>query len=98
MKRAAHSSQTHVPFTASVRVRLTIWYLAVMVCIIVVFGGSLYATQTFLNVDAAESKLEAQLYQDSLQFALLYKQAMLSGKALATAHLIQDSQEMVLLL
>lgn len=97
MKRATHH-RVHVPFTASVRLRLTLWYLAVMIFIVVVFGGSLYATQTFLNADAAESRLESQLYQDSQQFALIYKQALLTQQALTTVHLTLSSQEMVLLL
>ena len=58
----------------SVRTRLAHWYLAVMAFIIVVFGGSLYATQTFLNADVAESRLESQLYQDSQRFAETHSQ------------------------
>ena len=82
----------------SVRTRLTLWYLAVMAFIVFIFGGSLYATQTFLNADAAESKLETQLYQDSQRFAGTYKQALLDRQAPTALHLNQSSQEMVLLL
>lgn len=61
-----------VPLTASVRTRLTLWYLAVMAFIMVLFGGSLYATQTFKNVDTAKNELETQLYQDSQHFTPMY--------------------------
>src|SRR6266702_2752401 len=87
-----------VSLAQSVRTRLTLWYLAVMAFIIVVFGGSLYATQTFLNADVAESRLETQLYQDSQRYADTYKQALLDRQAPASLHLNQSSQEMVLLL
>ncbi|GEM_PF-45536 len=87
-----------VPLTSSVRARLTLWYLAVMAVIVVVFGGSLYATQTFLNADAAESRLEAQLYQDSQQFAQTYKQALLNQQTLKNLPLDASAQEMVVLL
>src|SRR5215469_14648083 len=91
--------QIPVPFTASVRVRLTLWYLALMGVIIFVFGGSLYgSSQIFLNADAAESRLEAQLYQDSQQFASDYKQALLNHQSLPALQLALSSQELVLLL
>lgn len=95
MKRPA---QHHVPLTASVRTRLTLWYLAVMAFIIIVFGGSLFATETFLNSDVVESRLETQLYQDSQQFAGIYKQALLNHQSLSALQLNSSAQEMVLLL
>ncbi|TMC96163.1 MAG: HAMP domain-containing histidine kinase, partial [Chloroflexi bacterium] len=55
-------------------------------------------TQTFLNSDAAESRLETQLYQDSQQFAQIYRQALPDRQALTALRLNQSSQEMVLLL
>src|SRR6266516_7857507 len=97
MKRAA-PHHFRVSVTSSVRTRLTLWYLAVMAFIIVVFGGSLYATQTFLNVDVAESRLESQLYQDSQRFEDTYRQALLDHQVPTTLHLNQSSQELVLLL
>ncbi|HEU5198819.1 MAG TPA: ATP-binding protein [Ktedonobacterales bacterium] len=98
MKYAAHR-RVHVPFTASVRVRLTLWYLALMGIIIFVFGGSLYgSSQILFNADAAESRLEAQLYQDSQQFASTYKQALLTQQSLTALHFTLSSQEVVLLL
>src|SRR5260370_40743100 len=97
MKRPAQH-HFRVSLTSSVRTCLTLWYLAVMAFIVVVFGGSLYATQTFLNTDAAESKLETQLYQDSPQFAETYRQALLNHQALPALPLNLSSQELVLLL
>ncbi len=97
MKRPAQH-RFRVSLAQSVRTRLTLWYLAVMAFIIVVFGGSLYATQTFLNADVAESRLETQLYQDSQRYVDTYKQALLDRQAPASLHLNQSSQEMVLLL
>src|SRR4051794_6316124 len=97
MKRPAQH-HFRVSLAQSVRTRLTLWYLAVMAFIVFAFGGSLYATQTFLNADAAESRLETQLYQDSQRFAQTYEQAMLKRQAPTALHLNQSSQEMVLLL
>jgi signal transduction histidine kinase len=90
---------SQVPFADSVRVRLTLWYLALMGVIIFVFGGSLYgSSQIFLNADAAESRLEAQLYQDSQRFASTYKQALLAHQSLSAQRPTLSSQEIVLLL
>ncbi len=95
-----HSAQHHfrVSLASSVRTRLTLWYLAVMAFIIIVFGGSLYAAQYFLNYDVAASRLETQLSQDSQHFAGTYERALLDHQALTDLHLNQSSQEMVLLL
>src|SRR3989440_11893590 len=87
-----------VSLTSSVRGRLTLWYLAMMAFIVCLFGGSLYVSQTLLNADAAESRLETQLYQDSQRFVETYKQAVLDRQAPTAPHLNQSSQEMVLLL
>src|SRR5881275_1247208 len=97
MKRPAQH-HFRVSLTSSVRARLTLWYLAMMAFIVCLFGGSLYATQTFLNADAAESRLETQLYQDSQRFAQTYKQALLDHQVPTALHLNQSAQEMVLLL
>src|SRR2546430_1967813 len=97
MKRPAQH-HFHVSLTSSVRTRLTLWYLAMVAFIMCLFGGSLYVTQTFLNIDAAESRLETQLYQDSQQFAQTYRQALPDRQALTALRLNQSSQEMVLLL
>jgi len=97
MKRPAQH-HFRVSLTSSVRTRLTLWYLAMVAFIMCLFGGSLYVTQTFLNSDAAESRLETQLYQDSQQFAQTYRQALPDRQALTALRLNQTSQEMVLLL
>ena len=97
MKRPAQH-HFRVSLTSSVRTRLTLWYLAMVAFIMCLFGGSLYVTQTFLNSDAAESRLETQLYQDSQQFAQIYRQALPDRQALTALRLNQSSQEMVLLL
>ncbi len=97
MKKRPPAHHFHVSLASSVRTRLTLWYLAVMAFIMVVFGGSLYATQTFLNADTAESKLEAQLYQDSPRIAETYRQALLNHQELASLPLNLSSQEVVLL-
>src|SRR6266705_1994633 len=97
MKRPAqHHFRISLP--SSVRARLTLWYLAMMAFIVCLFGGSLYVTQTHLNADAAESRLETQLYQDSQRFAQTYRQALLESEVPTALHLNQSSQEMVLLL
>src|SRR5438105_14779986 len=94
------SAQHHfrVSPTSSVRTRLTLWYLAMMAFIVCLFGGSLYVSQALLNADAAESRLETQLYQDSQRFADTYRQALLDHRAPTALHLNQSLQEMVLLL
>lgn len=96
MPRTTH--QAHFPVSQSVRVRLTLWYLAVMAFILVVFGGSFYAAQTFLNADVADRRLEAQLYQQSQQFAQTYQQALLTRQSLDALDLSLPSQELVLVL
>ncbi|TMD64634.1 MAG: HAMP domain-containing histidine kinase [Chloroflexi bacterium] len=97
MKRPAQH-HFRVSLTSSVRARLTLWYLAMVAFITCLFGGSLYVSQTFLNADAGESRLETQLYQDSQRFAQTYGQALLNRQALTALQLSQSSQEMVLLL
>jgi signal transduction histidine kinase len=97
MKRPAQH-HFHVSLTSGVRGRLTLWYLAMMAFIVCLFGASLYVSQALLNADAAESKLETQLYQDSQRFAQTYKQALPGRQAPTALQLNQSSQEMVLLL
>lgn len=87
MKQPAqqHSHYIHyahhfrVSLASSVRTRLTLWYLAMMAFIVCLFGGSLYVSQYFLNADAAESRMETQLYSDSQRFAQIYGQALLKS-------------------
>ena len=95
-----HASQRHfhVPFTASVRVRLTLWYLLVIAGIICIFGGSFYATETFLNPTMSESYLESQETQETQRLANLYTQALLSSQAPAAQHFTLASQQEIILL
>jgi len=95
MKRQQHTLHT---FSASIRVRLTLWYLAIIVLIMFFFGGSLYATQTFLNAPAADSRLETQLYQEAQRFNDGYKKYMVVGQAPSALHEALASSEIVLLL
>jgi signal transduction histidine kinase len=88
----------HIPFIASVRTRLTLWYLVVVAGIICLFGGSLYATETFLNQGTSDSHLEAQLYQETQRLESVYKQAILTNQLPASQHFTLNSQEIVLLL
>src|SRR2546421_12734956 len=90
--------QHRISLPSSVRARLTFWYLAMMAFIVCLFGGSLYVTQTHLNADAAESRLETQLYQDSQRFAQTYRQTQLDRLAPTALRLNLSPQEMVLLL
>ena len=88
----------HVSLTASVRTRLTLWYLAVMAFIIIAFSGSLYAAATVLYSNSANGELETQLSQDSQRFAQIYQQGLSVNQALTDLHLTLSSQELVLLL
>src|SRR5437588_10333418 len=88
----------HVPFIASVRTRLTLWYLVVVAGIICLFGGSLYATETFLSQGTSDSHLETQLYQETQRLQSVYKQAILTNQLPASQHFTLNSQEIVLLL
>src|SRR5438270_1243233 len=97
MKRPAQH-HFRVSLTSSVRARLTLWYLAMMAFITILFGGGLYVTQTFLSADAAESRLETQVGQRSQRFADIYRQALLERQASTTLRLNSSPQEMVLLL
>lgn len=98
MKRRAEAHSFRVSLAHSVRTRLTLWYLAVMAFIICLFGGSLYATQTFLNTDMTKTRVETQLSQDSPRFADTYKSALLGRRAPTALNLNLSSQEIVLLL
>src|SRR5438045_9112269 len=95
MKRPA---QHRISLPSSVRARLTFWYLAMMAFIVCLFGGSLYVTQTHLNADAAESRLETQLYQDSRRVAQSCGQTQLDRLAPTALRRHLAAQAEVLLL
>jgi heavy metal sensor kinase len=99
MKQQQIRQHFRVALTSSVQTRLTLWYAALMVLIIIVVGTCLYVfSEPFLNAGAVENTLETQLDQDSQHFAASYKQALLQKQALTSLHLASSSQEMVLLL
>ncbi|GHO83768.1 sensor histidine kinase [Dictyobacter formicarum] len=85
-------------FWSSVRVRLTLSYLAVMAVIMVLFGGSLYATQIVFNPATAESSLEMQIYQEAQQLSTSYRQALSRHQAPDTLSEKLAPGEIVLLL
>ncbi|GCE11937.1 sensor histidine kinase [Tengunoibacter tsumagoiensis] len=89
---------TRVPFFSSVRVRLTLWYLAIISFILFLFGGSLYATQTFLSPSTAESRVETQLYQDTQYLRETYKPLLLQHISPLSQQLKISQNEVVLLL
>lgn len=88
----------HIPFFASVRVRLTLWYLAVMTIILTFICGSLYASQMVFNTQASESQLNSQLHQDTQRLENIYKNALLQGATPSTRTFALADQEIVLLL
>ena len=88
MKRRT-SLVSFLSFCSSIRVRLTLWYLAIIASMMILFGGSLYATQTFLNTATANSRLETQLYEDAQQLNVAYQ------KSLARNDLSQFRQEKI---
>ncbi len=98
MKKGLVSQHFRVSLAQSVRTRLTLWYLAVMAFIVIVYGGTLYASETLLNADVAQSRIESELYQASPQFAEIYKQALLDHQKPTDLHLNPSAQEMLLLL
>lgn len=97
MKRRTFFHSFHA-FVSSVRLRLTLWYLLIIAFIMFLFGGSLYATQTFLSTDTNNSRLETQLYQDEQRIGSLYKQSIIHNQSPASQHITLTANEFVLLL
>ncbi|GCE08508.1 sensor histidine kinase [Dictyobacter aurantiacus] len=85
-------------FWSSVRVRLMLSYLVVMAIIMVIFGGSLYASQVLFNPATAESNLEMQIYQEAQQLSAGYRQMLSLHQSPATLDKKLNSDEIVLLL
>ncbi len=90
--------QVIVHFFSSVRTRLTLWYLAVITVIMIVFGGSLYASQMVFNANTAASQLETRLSQETQRLENSYKQTLLKGQLPAEQQLALSGDEIVLLL
>ncbi|GLV55131.1 two-component sensor histidine kinase [Dictyobacter sp. S3.2.2.5] len=85
-------------FWSSVRVRLMLSYLVVMAIIMVIFGGSLYATQIIFNPATAESNLETQVYQEAQRLSTDYRRALSQHQAPGALSEKLSSGEIVLLL
>lgn len=108
MKRSSQWRQGHEhrtirrfwPFTlaSSVRARLTLWYVMMMIFIVLLFGTSLYIEQAYFNAAAAESAMETQLYHDSQRFAETYQQSSARQESPASLQLALSSQEVALFL
>lgn len=85
-------------FFASVRVRLTLWYLVTIILILLSIGGSLYGLQARLNADAIDSQVETQLYHDIPPLANTYRQALLNGQIPTSQRITLSTNEVLLLL
>src|SRR5437588_10221166 len=85
-------------FFASVRVRLTLWYLLTIILILLSIGGSLYGLQARLNADAIDSQVETQLYHDIQPLTNTYRQALLSRQTPASQRITLSTNEVMLLL
>ncbi|GHO49622.1 sensor histidine kinase [Ktedonospora formicarum] len=85
-------------FFSSVRLRLTLWYLAFIAFLMCLFGGSLYGTQAYLSSDAINARLDTQLYQDAQQLRDVYRTALLRNVQPNTQTVQLSSNEFVLLL
>lgn len=100
--RQQQSHHSHRPspasFFASVRVRLTLWYLVTIMLILITAGGSLYGLQARLNADAIDSQVETQLYHDVQPLTSTYRQALLNKQTPASQHITLSTSEVMLLL
>ncbi|HEU5230323.1 MAG TPA: HAMP domain-containing sensor histidine kinase, partial [Ktedonobacteraceae bacterium] len=85
-------------FFASVRVRLTLWYLMTIMLILLTIGGSLYGLQAHINAGAIDSQVETQLYHDIQPTTNIYRQALLNKQALASQRITLSTNEVMLLL
>src|SRR5437660_2110839 len=85
-------------FFASVRVRLTLWYLVTISLILCSIGGRLFGLQDRLNADAIDSQVETQLYHDIQPLTNTYRQALLSRQTPASQRITLSTNEVMLLL
>jgi signal transduction histidine kinase len=97
IRRSVHRSSS-IPFIASVRVRLTLWYLVTITVLLFILVGSTYSTQARLNAAALANLVETQLYRNVQPVANIYKQALLTKQPLASQHFTLSPDETVLLL
>jgi signal transduction histidine kinase len=87
-----------IPFFASVRVRLTLWYLVTITVILLFLAGSLFSLQWHFYNEALDNQIETQLYQDAQPVMNIYKQALLAEQPLTSQHFTLSTDEIVLLL
>jgi signal transduction histidine kinase len=97
LQRSSHRSPS-IPFFASVRVRLTLWYLVTITVILFFLAGSMYSTQVHFNNEALDNLVGTQLYHNAQPVENIYKQALLAGQPLASQHFTLSTNEIVLLL
>src|SRR5947209_9011820 len=97
LQRSGHRSSS-IPFFASVRVRLTLWYLVTITVILFFLAGSLFSLQWHFYNEALDNQIETQLYQDAQPVMNIYKQALLAEQPLASQHFTLSTDEIVLLL
>jgi heavy metal sensor kinase len=90
--------QIIVRFFSSVRTRLTLWYMLAVAMIMIVFGGSLYASQMVFNANTAASQLETRLSQETKRLENSYKQELLKGQTPSSHQQAVLEDEIVLLL
>jgi signal transduction histidine kinase len=100
IQRTAHifHSASSVSFFASVRFRLTLWYLATIAFIVLIQAWNLYSLQTQLAANAVNSQTETQLYQDAQSFTNTYKQMLLTGQSPTTQQVKLSTREILALL
>jgi signal transduction histidine kinase len=96
-RRSGHRSSS-IPFFASVRVRLTLWYLVTITVILFFLVGSLWNMQMSINGDAVNNQVETQLYHDAQPMENVYRQALLTDQSLASQPITLSTNEIVLLM
>src|SRR5579884_1347343 len=97
IQHSGHRSSS-IPFFASVRVRLTLWYLVTITMILFFLAGSLFSLQWHIYNEALDNQTETQLYQDAQPVINIYKQALLTEQPLTSQHFTLSTDEIVLLL
>jgi signal transduction histidine kinase len=86
-------------FLLSVRVRLTLWYSATILIILLVLSWSFHSNSpVHLSPNTIDSQVETQLDQNIVHLATTYKQALLSGQPPASQPISLSTKEIVLLL
>src|SRR5262245_15235012 len=91
-----HSSS--IPFFASVRVRLTLWYLVTIAVSLLFLAVSLFSLQWHFYNEALDNQIETRLYQDAQPVMNIYKQALLNEQPLTSHHFTLSTDETILLL